>query len=305
VTAINAISDVYVPSGANPPTPVFTNQNLQALIGTDQPASVIPYDRNVMFASRYGIHTLIGVDAPKISVDIDGTWQYADFTQAISAGQVVVSNILCGAFLMKRANDPVFGSNTIVVLWFNRDDTNPTTGVVDSTDIWWFANYGALTSIVQGIVNNVPALFGFIGNKLYQLFEDNTTAPETQAWTRLWPMEDELAKKQVIQCGVEADFFIYGSQFNLYVDTSSTSITANLQTIISSGAWINAANVQGLWVNSANVQGGWAAPGLNLVSGIAPPAWDRHVGLRLSTVGYQYELHLMAMDYKLGDRWQP
>lgn len=305
VTAINAISDVYVPSGASPPTPVFTNQNLQALIGTDQPASVIPYDRNVMFASRYGIHTLIGVDAPKISVDIDGTWQFADFTQTISAGQVVVANILCGAFLMKRANDPVFGSNTIVVLWFNRDDTNPTTGVVDATDIFWFANYGALTYIVQGIVNNVPALFGFIGNKLYQLFADMTTAPETQVWSKLWPMEDEIAKKQVVQCGFEADFSIYGDSLDLFVDTSGTSINANIQTNVAFGLWINSSGVTGQWENAAMVPGGWVAPGLYLLSGIAPPAWDRHVGLRLTSTGYAYELHLMAMDYKLGDRWQP
>lgn len=305
VTAINAISDVYVPSGASPPTPVFTNQNLQALIGTDQPASVIPYDRNVMFASRYGIHNLIGVNAPKVSVDIDGTWQYADFSQNISAGQVVVSNILCGAFLMKRANDPVFGSNTIVVLWFNRDDTNPTTGVVNATDIWWFANFGALTYIVQGVVNNVPALFGFIGNKLYQLFGDATTAPATQVWSKLWPMEDEIAKKQVIQVGFEADFFIYGTALKLFVDTASSSSDSNINTSVSLGQWINTAGQSGQWINAALTMGGWAAPGLFLLSGIAPPAWDRHVGLRLTSVGYSYELHLLAMDYKLGDRWQP
>ncbi len=305
VTGINAISDVYVPSGASPPTPVFTNQNLQALIGTDQSASVIPYDRNVMFASKYGIHTLIGVDAPKVSGNIDGTWQYLDFSQAISAGQVVVQNILCGAFLIKRLNDPNFGSNQIVALWFNRDENNPTTGVVESTDVWWFGNFGALTLIVSGLVNNIPALFGFIGNQLYQLFQSTTTAPNTSVWTKLYPMEDELAKKQVIQVGVESDYFLYGSALNLFVDTASQSVNANLQLSVAQGLWINNSGVTGQWINNASQLGGWIAPGLQLISGLAPPMHDRHVGLRLTSTGYNYELHLLAMDYKLEDRWMP
>lgn len=303
-SSIFAISNVYVPSGASPPTPLFTLSNLQALIGTDQPLSVTPYDRNILFASRYGIHTLIGVDAPKVSSDIDGTWQYLDFSQTISAGQVVVENILCGAFLLKRSNDPNFGSNHIVALWFNRSQTNEL-GASTTTDIWWFANFGALTLIATGFVNEIPALFGFIGNKLYQLFEDTTTAPEVAIWTKLYPMEDELSRKQVIQCGFEADFSLYGSQLDMYVDTASQSYDANLQTNLSSGLWVNAGGTQGQWVNNSSQQGGWVAPGLYLLSGLAPAMNDRHVGLRLTSTGYSYALHLMAMDYKLLDRWMP
>jgi hypothetical protein len=303
-SGINAISDVYVPQGANPPTPVFTNQNLQALIGSSNPNSVIPYDRNIMFASQYGIHTLLGVDAPKVSTDIDGTWQYLDISQAISAGQVVVQNILCGAFLIKRLNDPIFGSNPIVVLWFSRDDTNQNSGVIETTDVWWFANYGALTFIVSGLLNNVPALFGFIGNQLYQLFGDPTTAPHVEVWGKLYPMEDELARKQVMQVGVEADYSLYGTQLNLFVDTPNTSNDARLQLNVSAGQWVNAAGIVGQWVNAAGQVGGWVGQGLYLISGIAPPAMDRHVGLRLTSTGYNYELHLLAMDYKMLDRWQ-
>lgn len=302
-TGINAISDVYVPSGANPPTPVFTNQNLQALIGSTQPASVIPYDRNIMFASQYGIHTLLGVDAPKVSTDIDGTWQYLDPSQIISAGQVVVQNILCGAFLVKRLNDPIFGSNQILVCWFNRSATNPNSGVQESTDVWWFANFGALTFVVSGLVNNVPALFGFIGNQLYQLFQDPTTAPHAEIWTKLYPMEDELARKQVIQVGMEADYILYGSQLAVFVDTANTSTNANLQLSLQQGLWINSSGILGQWINTANQIGGWVSAGLFLISGIAPPAHDRHVGLRLTSTGYNFELHLLAMDYKLEDRW--
>jgi hypothetical protein len=284
---------------------VFTNQNLQALIGSDQPASVIPYDRNVMFASPYGIHTLIGVDAPKASTDIDGTWQYLDFSQTISAGQVVVENILCGAFLIKRLNDPIFGSNTIIALWFSNDGTNANTGVETSTDVWWFANFGALTFIVTGILNNVPALFGFRGNTLYQIFGDSTTSPNATAWTKLYPMEDEVQDKELIQAGVEADYFQYGTSLVLYADTDSQSLPITMMNQPTTpGQWMNSAGVTGSWQNSAGVTGGWITGGLVLLFGKPPAMHARHVGLRLVSSGYDFELHTLAIDYKLGKRWR-
>lgn len=301
-TAINAISDVYVPTGASPPTPQFSNQNIQALIGTDQPASIFPYDRNMMFASRYGVHNLFGVSAPKVSGDIDGTWQYLDFSQAISGGQVVVQNILCAAFLLKRINDPVFGSNAIVALWYQQSDTNQL-GAAQNTDIWWFANFGALTFIVSGIKNNVPTLFGLLGNKLYQLFGDATTAPNVSIMTKLWPMEDELARKECIIAGLEAYFFLLGSNLSLYLDTENQSKLLAVNPNISSGMWINGVGTQGQWVNAGVVSGGWTAPSVYLIPADAQGGMAHHVGLKLTTVGYSYELHFLALDYKLRDRW--
>lgn len=305
-TSINAISDVYIPSGASPPTPQFSNQNIQALIGTDQPASVFPYDRLIMFASRYGAHTLFGVSAPKVSGDIDGTWQYVDFSQAISGGQVVVSNILCGAFLLKilpNISDGFQASRTVVALWFQTSDTSPQTGVTETNDVWWFANYGALTFIVTGIVNNVPALFGFIGNQLYQLFGDSTTAPAVRIQTKLYPMEDELARKECITAGFEAFYFLYGTQLQLTLDTETQSTALTLNQNLVSGKWVNSSGIQGQWFNSAMVTGGWLANGLYLSPADAQGGYGHHVGLTLTSTGYSYELHFLALDYKLRDRW--
>ena len=303
-TSVNAISDVSIPSGASPPTPQFSNQNIQAIIGTDQPASIFPYDRQIMFASRYGAHSLYGVSAPKVSGDIDGTWQYLDPSQAISGGQVVIENILCSAFLFKRLNDPIFGSNTIVALWFQTSDTSPQTGVTETTDIWWFANYGALTFIVTGMVNNVPALFGFIGNHLYQLFEDTGTAPTINVQTKLWPMEDEIARKECITAGFEADYTVYGTALSLTLDTENQSTVLSVNPSFAQGNWINAAAVEGQWQNTALVLGGWTGPTLSyLTPADAQGGYGHHVGMTLSATGYNLELHFLALDYKLRDRW--
>jgi hypothetical protein len=304
-TSINAISDVYVPSGASPPTPLFSNQNIQALIGTDQPASIFAYDRMIMFSSRYGTHTLFGVSAPKVSGDIDGTWQYVDFSQAISGGQVVVNNILCGATLLKCLADPAdeLSARTIVALWYQSSDTSPQTGVVSTSDIWWFANYGLLTFIVTGIKNNIPALFGFIGNKLYQLFSDTSTAPTVVVETKLWPMEDEIARKECIIAGFQAFYYLFGSSITLSLDTENQSTNLNLVQNIAQGNWINASAVQGQWQNAALVSGGWSAPASYLSPADAQGGYGHHVGMTLTTVGYSYELNFFAMDYKLRDRW--
>ena len=74
-SSVFVISDVYIPSGATPPAPVFTILNVQANIGCDQPASVFVYNRDLMFANNYGLWRLTGVTAEKVSDDIDGTFQ--------------------------------------------------------------------------------------------------------------------------------------------------------------------------------------------------------------------------------------
>ena len=58
VSSIDAISDLYIPAGASPPTPNFTKLNLSAIVGTDQQQSIGVYGRLVLFANRYGAWSL-------------------------------------------------------------------------------------------------------------------------------------------------------------------------------------------------------------------------------------------------------
>jgi hypothetical protein len=288
-SGINSISGVTVPSGAVPPTPQLDNTNVQAIIGSDQPASVMPYDRLMMFANRYGVYALYGVSAERLSTDIDGTWKYVDFRQAISAGPVVVNNILCAAFLIKRNADPVFGSNTVVALWFDQK--------------WWFANFGALTFIVSGMLNNAWALFGFLGNKLYQLFGDPTTGPSVNIQTALIPLEDSLADKQIIRAGFEVAVQNITGAFSFTADSQTGSnpmpVTANTFT----GNWVNAAGTQGQWVNQAGVSGSWFPPAYQLYSGEPPGVFGKYVGFTLGSNGAVFQLAAVDMDYKLRARW--
>lgn len=298
-SSINAISDVYVPTGAVPPTPVFTNTNIQALIGSALPASLFPFDRLLMFANRYGAYSLYGVSAQKMSEDIDGTWQFIDFTQTISGGAVQVQNILCSAFLIKRANDPTFGSNTVLALWFPKSD---------GTNRWWFANYGALTFVVSGFSGgDIPTLFGFIGNKLYQLFADPTAAPNGQVMGPLWSMDNPLADKQALREGFEVTLEARGPlPFTMTLDTpNAQSIVISL---VDPGlvSWINNSSEIVLWQNNALAIVAWQSFAKNLLfSGDEAAGDQKYIGLTVNTGGAICEFSAMFLDYKLRARWNP
>jgi hypothetical protein len=288
-TAINAISDVYVPSGASPPTPLFTNTNIQAIIGSNQPGSFFPLGRGFCFANNYGAWSLYGVQAEQISKDIDGTWKYINTSLGISAGAAVSNNKICGGFLVQRQNDPNFGSNTVVAMYFDQK--------------WWFANYGALTFIGQGVVSNQPALFGLIANNLYQLFADPTTAPATVLSTALWPMEDNLADKQVLRVGFEVQVSIFQGTFNLTVDTVNNQSEAIALAAGGSVTWQNNGGNLVSWQNNSLVTVLWNSSSYLLYNSISPGVYGKYVGMTISSTGAQYQFSATDMDYKLRARW--
>lgn len=294
-TGINAISDVYVPSGATPPTPLFTNLNIQAIIGSDEPGSIFAYNQALVFANHSGAWMLYGTNAQKISSDIDGTWKYVDFNQIISGGQFVDNNILSLGMLIKRLNDPIFGSNTVLACW--------------SDQKWWFANFGALTFVVSAIVNinpltaNEPALFGFIGNKLFQLFATTATAPATTAMTPLWPMEDQLADKQCIRAGFEVVISSFSGTFGMTVDSTNSSSQAVTLSTSGNVTWINNFSNQVLWQNNFLVIVQWFTGVYLLYNAAAPGVYGKYLGATISASASRYQLSSVALDYKLRARW--
>jgi hypothetical protein len=288
-TGINAISDVYVPSGASPPTPLFTNLNIQAIIGSDQPGSIFPLNQALVFANRYGFWQLYGTNATKYSTDIDGTFKYLNFTQSISGGQFVSNNILCSAFLIQRQADPVLGSATVLAC--NHDNK------------WWFANFGALTFVVTGIVNNVPTLFGFIGNQLYQLFASSASGPESIIMMPLWAMEDELADKQVLRAGFEVQIASYSGSFGMTIDTNNQSAAAVSLITMGNVGWANSSGSIVQWQNNSSTLVAWFSGEYLLYNAATPGIYGKYVGATITASGSIYQFSAMNMDYKLRARW--
>ena len=290
-TCVYALSDIYVPAGASPPTPVFVLTPVQSIIGTDQAFSVFPFNRALMFASKFGVWAIEGVNATKISEDLDGTWQYLDFTQSISGGQCIVSNILNACFLVKRANDPILGSNTVIAMFFSGR--------------WWFANVGAATFIAAAVVNNTPALYCLIGNHLYQAFASTTNPPDTQIMTPLWGGDDALSDKQVIRAGFEivVSSPTSGASVTATLDTYNGSSPLPLQTNPTFVKWINNSGAVVTWQNNTPATVNWFVNLYQIYNALAPAMFAKHVGMTVKTSGFSYELDSFYMDMKRRTRW--
>lgn len=288
-SSINVISDVYVPSGANPPTPLFTNLNIQAIIGSDQPGSFFTLDRNLMFANKYGVYAIDGVTADRVSEDIDGTWQYVDFSQSVTGGCFISNNILTAGFCIKRANDPVFGSNTVIACI--------------SDDKWWFGNFGSVKMVTGAVSSGRPTVFGMIGNVMYELFStSSTTDPTTKLMTPLWPMEDPLSDKVVIRAGFEVTVQSFSGSFSANIDTVNSSLPFTTASSLGAINWINNSNQIVLWQNNSLNIVQWFTGQFLLYSGASPGGYSKYVGMTITVQG-KFEFGGAYMDYKLGARW--
>lgn len=287
LTSVNVISDVRVPSGGT--TPIFTNLNIQSIVGSDQPASVFTWGRTLMFGTRYGAHGIDGVEAARVSAKIDGIWQNIDFTQSISGGSVMVNNILCAAFLIK---------------WTQSSTTTRTVLAMFQDGKWWFANMGtAVTFAVSAMRNNVPTLYGLIGNQLYRFFSDTANAAASTVSTALWSMGDTIRDKQLIRYGFEVTMTNYlASTFTATLDTETVSTTP-VALPLGSISWINQSNTLVNWINNSSAVVSWTNNSYQLLSGDAT-AWGKYLGMTLaSTEGSSFQLSGFLLEYEFRARW--
>jgi hypothetical protein len=330
-TSIDVISDVYFPvnpaDGTQLTTPSFTKLNLNAIVGTDQPQSIIVYQRLVLFANRLGIWMIYGNSIERISgfdpnnnylSSIDGTYQYADFNHEITyivgsnpptaqsylmrvtAGQVMSNRLLVAAFLIYRTGDPIFGSGP-VILMYQADMAGGKWWSVDASDI------GPIDYICTALVDSQPALFGFIGNMLYQLLEDPAGAPPARIMTSLWDFGDPLTDKQALRAGVR--MMLAGDPakagVKVMMDTITDSYPISLS-LIGLPEWSNQTSQTVEWQKPGGTGVDWNIPNPPFLSywGRAPQGWSPYVGFTVTTQpGTIFEINSLSLDYKLGARW--
>jgi hypothetical protein len=276
--------------------------NLQATIGSDQPGSFFPMNQALMFANSYGCWALYGTQVQRISEDIDGTWQYRDTSIGVSGGAVVSNNIICSAFLMKRLNDPIYGSNTILCMYADGKWFSANFNITVSNTLYY------PTFICGAVVNNQPALFGFLNNELFQLFDPTSlnnggTAPTAVLSTPLWPMEDNLADKEIIRAGFEITVSNYSGTFSATIDTVNSSYQAlSLQTG-GNITWQNNLGVIVNWQNNTPVNTYWFSGSYLLYNSSSPGVYGKYVGMTITATGSQFQFNAVDLDYKLRARW--
>ena len=184
--SINVFSDVRV--GTTGLT-TFTNTNVSASIGSKRIDAIFPYFRSLLFMNDYGVYALVGATTTKLSDSLDGIFPYIDFTQPISAGEVLLNNILCAAFNFTY-NDPVNGARSLQAVFFDKK--------------WFLTSQGTLSYITSVPLTGGINMYGTGGTNLVKLYGDTTSNVSSMLQTALWPLTDIIRDKQALKFGVEA-----------------------------------------------------------------------------------------------------
>lgn len=287
IDSINVISDVRISPTTG--STLYTNTNISAAVGTDLPYGLLPYFRSIVFMNRYGVYALVGSTTSKLSDALDGVFPYIDFTKTISAGQVLIYNILCAAFSFTY-NDPLTSTARVIqAVYFDKK--------------WFFTSQGTLTFIAQAPINGAATLYGTTGTDLTKLYQDKTSAISSTIRSALLGMKDIIRDKQALKWGVEAILGdTIGSGLTITVDNenrSSPSTTVYNYNVVT---WTNSSGTTIPWTNSAGTIIGWvdAIVGYYLYRYDAQQ-WGKYLGLTITSTspnftisGVQYETALRA-----------
>jgi len=277
--SINVFSDVRVTTAGST---LFTNTNVSASVGSKRPLAIFPYFRSVLFLNDYGVYALVGSTTSKLSDSLDGVFPFIDFTYPITAGQVLLNNILCAAFNFKQTYR---GSARFVqAVFFEKK--------------WFFTSQGDdlnfVTSVPSGGLIN---LYGTESNALYKLYGNTTASVNSTIVTALMPMTDPIRDKQALKVGIEATLSTAGT---LSVTVDSEVGSTPVYSLTNVVGWTNYLGNTIGWTNSSVTTITWLAGGYILYKTDAEQ-WGKYLGQTLTATvpgmivhGFEFEHELRA-----------
>lgn len=282
--SINVFSDVLVNSTG---TTSFTNTNISASIGSRRPFSIFPYYRYVMFQNDYGVYGLIGSTTVKLSDALDGIYPLIDFTKPISAGQVIINNILCAAFNFYCNNLVVGGSRWIQAVFFDKK--------------WFITSQGTINLVAGSPVGGILKLFGVSGKNLYTMYQNATAPVNSTVQTALWLLTDPIRDKQALKLGVEATL-TNGGSINLTVDSESNSSPTYV--LSNTSDWNNNSGTIIPWKNNANATINWlsGSAGYYLYKSDAQQ-WGKYIGYTMTSNSSGFTYNTFELEFELRARF--
>lgn len=205
-SSINVISNVQT-SGA-PPTTSFNNANVDPQVGTAWPNTVQAFGRALVFANPLGVYALYGGAAEKVSNQLDGLFETADFsTLTPTASIATIFGIRCYC-LNFRTTDPYSGSaRNIMALW---DGQN-----------WFIGTQSvALTRVATQEIDSVIDTWGCDGTNLFKTYQTPSTSITKIMRNKLRAGETYIAWKQALNFYLMAQSnHADTATFNLAIDT--------------------------------------------------------------------------------------
>jgi hypothetical protein len=277
--SINVFSDVRV---TNTGVTIFTNTNVSASVGTRLPYAIFPYFRSVLFMNEYGVYALVGSTTSKLSDALDGVFPDIDFTTAIvTAGQVLLNNILCAGFNIRYNDSGIY--RYIQAVFFERK--------------WFFTNQRTDLKLVMSIPSDGKIkMFGTNGTGLYHLYNDSSSPIESIIQSPLQAMGDPIRTKQALKIGIEATVST-SALLNVTVDSESNA--SPVYVLGNFVGWINNFGNPIPWVNNSSTTITWVGgQGYNLYKTDAQQ-WGKYLGMTVTSNsagfvvnGFEYEHEL-------------
>jgi len=277
--SINVFSDVRVTTAG---LTLFTNTNVSASVGTKRKDTIFPYFRSVLFLNDYGVYALVGSTTSKLSDALDGVFTTIDFTYPITAGQVLINNILCAAFNFKQSY--YGGSRYVQAVFFEKK--------------WFFTSQGDTLNYVTSVpVGGLITLYGTDSNALYKLYGNSTANTASTIQTALMPMGDPIRDKQALKIGIEATMPIGAT---IYATVDSEVGSSPTYTLVNYASWYNASGTTLTWTNNSSATIPWIFSGYTLFKTDAEQ-WGKYLGQTMTSNtpgfvvnGFEFEHELRA-----------
>lgn len=277
--SINVFSDVRVTDAG---ITIFTNTNVSASVGTRLPYAIFPYFRSVLFMNEYGVYALVGSTTSKLSDALDGVFPNIDFSTAIvTAGQVLLNNILCAAFNIRYNDNGTY--RYIQAVFFEKK--------------WFFTNQRTDLKLVISIPSDGKIkMFGTNGAGLYHLYNDSSSPIDSIIQSPLQAMGDPIRTKQALKIGIEATVS-ESALLNVTVDSESNA--SPVYVLGNFVGWVNNFGNSIPWVNNSSTTISWVGgQGYNLYKTDAQQ-WGKYLGMTVTSNsagfvvnGFEYEHEL-------------
>jgi hypothetical protein len=281
--SINVFSDVRVnQSGVT----LFTNTNVSASVGSRLPYAIFPFFRSVLFMNDYGIYALVGSTTSKLSDGLDGIFPNIDFTARVSAGQVLINNILCAAFSFTY-NDPDSVPRVVQAVFFEKK--------------WFLTTQSELTWVTSTPLSGLIRLYGTTGTDLKRLYASTTANVSSVIRSALFPMGDPIRDKQALKIALEATAKS-DTATTLNVTVDSENRESSPYALINTINWINNNLLTIPWQNNSNATIQWVTSGYQLYKTDAQQ-YGKYIGLTITSTAPGYVLHGMQFEHELRARF--
>jgi hypothetical protein len=284
--SINVFSNLQVQTNG---TTVFTNTNVSASVGSKRPYAIFPYFRSVLFMNDYGVYALVGSTTSKLSDPLDGIVPYIDFTKPVTAGQVLLNNILCSAFnFYYTGGQGVSSSNRYLqAVFFEKK---------------WFLTSAdnALSFVASAPVGGKINLYGTNGTSCVQLYSNLGANIASYVQTALMPMGDPIRTKQALKLGVEATL-TNNAIMSVTVDSESGS--SPTYTLTDYTNWTNNFGSVVAWLNNSSAEVGWySSQGYVLYKNDAQQ-YGKYLGMTIQSNNGQFVINGFEFEHELRVRF--